>query len=77
MIMDTHPTEARRYYPFRRIKQDPLFEPKKKSSLLQLADFWAYVAKRNAMNPGDPRYSRFLDPMIPQIYPPVRVKKIS
>jgi hypothetical protein len=26
--------EARKYYPFRRIKQDPLFEPKKKSSLL-------------------------------------------
>lgn len=69
--------EAKKYYPFRRIKQDPLFEPKKKSSILQLADFWAYVAKRNAMKPGDRRYGRFLEPMIPQIYPPVRVRQFS
>jgi hypothetical protein len=32
--------EARKVFPFRHIKHDPLFEPKKRSSILQLADFW-------------------------------------
>ena len=55
--------EARKVFPFRRIKHDPLFEPKKRSSILQLADFWAYVAKRIAMNSADRRYRRFYGPM--------------
>lgn len=57
--------EARKFFPFRRIKHDPLFEPKKRSSILQLADFWAYVAKRFAMDTEDRRYRRFYDPMHP------------
>ena len=60
--------EARKVFPFRRIKHDPLFEPKKRSSILQLADFWAYVAKRIAMNPEDRRYRRFYDPMHAQYW---------
>ena len=56
--------EARKFFPFRRIKHDPLFEPKKRSSILQLADFWAYVAKRFAMDTEDRRYRRFMIPCI-------------
>jgi hypothetical protein len=46
-------------FPLGTIKQDPLFEPKQKSSLLQVADFCAYVLKRMFMNPTDPRYAPF------------------
>lgn len=55
----------RAHFPFRKIKEDPLFQPKRKSSPLQVADFCAYVFKRVAM--GDDRYRRFLDPMVDQI----------
>ena len=60
--------EAQQFFPFRRIKHDPLFEPKKRSSILQLADFWAYVAKRIAMDSEDRRYRRFYDPMHAQYW---------
>src|ERR1700758_5248056 len=66
--LQTLAEEARRFFPFRRIKHDPLFEPKKRSSILQLADFWAYVAKRIAMNSDDRRYRRFYDPMHAQYW---------
>jgi hypothetical protein len=53
------------YFPFRRIKQRPLFEPKTPSSVLQLADFCAYVFKKYLM--GDRRYDRFFAPIHEQI----------
>jgi uncharacterized protein DUF3800 len=55
------PKEARRIFPLRKIKQDPLFEPKRKSSVLQVADFCTYVFKRILMNPSDERYAPFYD----------------
>jgi hypothetical protein len=49
----------RRHFPLRKIKEDPLFQPKKPSSPLILADFCAYVFKRYLMK--DQHYNRFLD----------------
>lgn len=57
---DVMTDEERKYFPFTKIKQDPLFEPKKRLSILQLADYCAYVFKRFLME--DKRYNRFLDP---------------
>lgn len=47
------------YFPFSRIREDPLFQEKRPHSVLQLADFAAYVMKR-AFN-GDERTKRFND----------------
>jgi Protein of unknown function (DUF3800) len=38
------------FFPLRKIKEDPLFQNKKKGSLLQVADFFAYTFKRFLMN---------------------------
>jgi hypothetical protein len=48
------------FFPLRKIKEEPLFQAKKKSSPMQLADFFAYVFKRKIM--GDSRYDRYLKP---------------
>jgi Protein of unknown function (DUF3800) len=53
----------RQHFPFRRIKEDPLFQDKRPGSALQLADFCAYVFKRFLMNKTDSRYLRFFEPM--------------
>lgn len=53
------PKEDAQYFPFRRIKQSPLFEPKAPSSVLQLADFAAYVFKKLLV--GNKHYKRFVD----------------
>jgi hypothetical protein len=53
------------HFPFRKIKEDPLFQPKRSSSVLQIADFCAYVYKR--ILTSDARYERFFDPMRHQI----------
>ena len=50
--------EIAQHFPFRRIKEDPLFQQKKKSSILQVADFYAYVFKRYLME--DLRYEHFI-----------------
>lgn len=50
------------HFPFRKIKEDPLFQNKRRSSVLQVADFFAYVFKRHLME--DARYQRFIDPII-------------
>lgn len=50
-------------FPLRRIMEDPVFQPKQSSSVLQLADFWAYVAKRQMM--GDKHVARFWNLMRP------------
>jgi hypothetical protein len=41
--------EEQRYFPLRKIKEDPLFQPKKPSSPLILADFCAYIFKKYLM----------------------------
>jgi hypothetical protein len=53
------------HFPFRKIKEEPLFQSKRSSSVLQLADFCAYIFKRFLMDQNDKRYVRFLDPMRP------------
>lgn len=55
--------DARRHFPFEKIKEEPFFQPKRKSSPLQLADFCAYVWKRFLMKRTDELYLRFLNPM--------------
>jgi len=50
--------EIVQYFPFRKIKEDPLFQQKRKSSILQVADFYAYVFKRFLLQ--DARYEHFI-----------------
>jgi len=57
--------ELRKHFPFRKIKQDPLFEPKRKSSPLQIADFCAYAFKRHLMQ--DHRYDRYVESFWKQV----------
>jgi hypothetical protein len=65
-----HDDEQSRYFPLKKIKEDPLFQPKRPSSVLQLADFWTYIGKRIAMNPSDDRWHRFYEPMKPHVWEP-------
>lgn len=48
--------ESTKLFPFRKIKEDPLFQEKTKSSVLQVADYCAFVCKRLIMNQHDERY---------------------
>jgi hypothetical protein len=57
----------KKHFPLRKIKQHPLFEPKQPRSVLQLADFCAYVAKRVFARPDDARWARFYEPMYRQV----------
>jgi len=52
--------------PFQKIKQDPLFQPKAPASVLQLADFGAYVMKKYFMK--DQRYSEIFLSMVHRFY---------
>jgi hypothetical protein len=56
---------SRQLLPFRKIRQDPLFQDKRPSNALIIADFCAYVWKRILMK--DERYVRFLNPIKKQI----------
>jgi hypothetical protein len=53
------------FFPLRKIKHAPLFEPKEPASVLQIADYCAYVAKRRFMD--SPFYRPYFDLLIPQI----------
>ncbi|MBI1649063.1 DUF3800 domain-containing protein [Hyphomicrobium sulfonivorans] len=55
--------EERKYFPFKKIKSSPLFEQKRDSPALQIADFCAYVMKRRAMN--DTRYGDLISLLRP------------
>ena len=55
----------RKHFPLRKIKEDPLFQPKRQSHPLIMADFVAYVWKKALMK--DKRYDRFMRPMIGQV----------
>lgn len=50
-ITDTLDENAKKYFPFAKIKEEPWFQDKRKNSPLQLADFCAYVYKRILMDP--------------------------
>jgi hypothetical protein len=54
-----HGLIKRQYFPWRRIQEDPLFQAKRQSSPLILADFAAYVFKKNLIN--DVRYEKYVD----------------
>jgi hypothetical protein len=58
------PEDMRGVLPLKRIMEDPLFQRKRRSSVLQLADFCAYVVKRRLMS--DRRYDRFFGAFSPQ-----------
>jgi hypothetical protein len=60
------PADRQKYFPLRTIKEDPLFQEKRPLSVLQLADFCAYVFKRVLMK--DQHYLRFLLPMREVLY---------
>ena len=60
-IVDVLSEKTRKIFPFRKIREDPLFQPKRQSSALIIADFCAYVLKKSLMK--DQRYDRFLDPI--------------
>jgi Protein of unknown function (DUF3800) len=53
------------HFPFRKIQEDPLFQPKRQSNPMILADFCAYVWKRFLMK--DIKYNRFFEPLRTQI----------
>ena len=60
----------RKYFPLRKIVEDPLFQEKRPGSVLQLADFAAYVIKRRLMgaSPCDDSFdliqSQIVDPVV-------------
>lgn len=60
-LRDTLPENLRVHFPFRKIKEIPLFASKQQSPVLQLADFCAYVFKRILMK--DRRYDDVWEPM--------------
>lgn len=53
--------EGKEFFPLKRIKEDPLFQAKRPSSVLQLADFCAYTVKK--LVASDSRYLRFYEPL--------------
>lgn len=57
--------DVKNYFPFKKIKEAPLFQKKEHSSPLQMADFCAYVCKRWVMEglSQQGRYWRYLEPM--------------
>lgn len=59
----------KKYFPLRKVREDPAFQPKRSSSVLQIADFWAYVAKRHHMQ--DPKASELWEIMEPSLVPPI------
>jgi hypothetical protein len=56
---------ALQHFPLRKIKEDQLFQAKRQSHPLIVADFCAYVWKKALMK--DARYKRFLLPFVEQI----------
>jgi hypothetical protein len=69
-VMPLMSEKEQRYFPFQRIKEDPAFQGKVPGSILQLADFWAYIAKRVVMNPNHRIYRPLFDAMSGQIWEP-------
>lgn len=59
-LRDYGTPEVAMHLPFRKIKEDPLFQPKKRSHPMIISDFCAYVLKKVLM--GDEKYNRFFAP---------------
>ena len=59
-LRDYGKPEVAMHLPFRKIKEDPLFQPKKRAHPMIIADFCAYVFKRVLME--DEKYYRFFAP---------------
>src|SRR5262249_23627614 len=55
--------DVTKYFPLSRIAEDPLFQPKKQSNPLELADFCAYVGKRLVMDFEHPIYRPIFEKM--------------
>jgi Protein of unknown function (DUF3800) len=64
-FMATLDDDTKKHFPLRKIKEDPLFQPKRQSHPLIFADFCAYVWKKILM--GDRRYDRFFEPFRKQV----------
>jgi len=62
-IVETLGEKERQHFPLRKIQEDPLFQPKRRSNPLVLADFCAYVLKRLLMQ--DQKFTRFFDQLRP------------
>jgi hypothetical protein len=60
--------KERQFFPLKKIVEDPLFQAKRPTSPLQLADFCAYVVKKRLM--GDARYDEVFDLLAGQIVEP-------
>jgi hypothetical protein len=69
----------RQHFPFRRIQEEPLFQAKRPSSVLQLADFCAFIFKRFLMDPSGDYARRFWAPMrgLAYYYDPVSGSLVS
>lgn len=63
------PTDVATWFPFQKIKHRPLWETKEPSSVLQLADFCAYVLKKKLMK--NPRFDQFFPPIAHQLALPL------
>jgi hypothetical protein len=64
-LRETLEAREKLHFPLRKIKEDPLFQPKRQSHPLIIADFCAYAIKRAAMN--KPHAGRFFIPFKDQI----------
>jgi Protein of unknown function (DUF3800) len=65
---------SREFFPYKHIREDPLFKPKRSHSPLEIADFCAFIWKRVLRAPGDERFLPFLDQMISQVWDPLETK---
>ena len=54
-------------FPLKYIREDPLFQSKRSASVLEIADFCAYIWKRLLVNENDEKYHRYLTPLRSQI----------
>ena len=59
LVKELETDKERMHFPFKKIKEAPLFAEKGESSVLQIADFCSYVIKKKLM--GDPNYDCFYD----------------
>ena len=59
--------KAKKLLPLKHIREDILFQPKKSSSPLELADFCAFIWKRFLQDQTDERFLQFFNPMRSQI----------
>jgi hypothetical protein len=55
----------RRFFPLRKIKEDPLFQPKRQNHPLVIADFVAYVWKKALMK--DSKYDRYMRELVKSV----------